>query len=178
MLKKDNEDILKYIQNTENALKDLDAKIINSEKIIDKLENIQNKFEKFTEMEKQICDQESLINTLVKRVNDMEAILNKKDDMTNDQVEKSKDVQSSDAENCIVVEDEPSVDYSEFKCPKCEFETFSNKGLKIHMKRKHTQFETLKYPRNCELCEKSFKNGLEMRKHMKLHSIQGTLFGE
>ena len=90
---------MKNIQNIENAVKGLDAKIVNSETIIDRLENIHNKFGRFTEMEKQICDQETVINTLVKRVNDMEAILNKKDDITNDQVEKSKVAKSYDAEN-------------------------------------------------------------------------------
>ena len=46
------------------------------------------------------------------------------------------------------------------------------------MKRKHTKFEILKYPRMCDLCEKTLDNGLELRKHMKLHSFKGTLFGE
>ena len=60
---------MKNIQNIDNTVKDLDSKIVNSETIIDRLENIQNKFERFTEMEKQFCDQETVINTFVKRVN-------------------------------------------------------------------------------------------------------------
>ena len=178
ILKKENEDILTNIKDIENAVKDLDAKIVHSESIIDRLENIQNKFEKFTAIEKQIFDQESVIKTLVKRVNVMEDNLKKKDEIINDLVEKSKVGKSPVAENEVLVEDEPSVDYGEFKCSKCDFETFSKKGLKIHMKRKHTKYETLKYPRKCDLCEKTLENGLELRKHMKLHSFKGTLFGE
>jgi hypothetical protein len=178
ILKKENEAILKNIESIENAVKELDAKIVQSESIIDRLETIQNKFEKFTYIEKQIFDQEYVINKLVNRVNKMEDNLKKKDDIINDLVEKSRDGKSSVAENVVLVEDEPSVEYGEYKCSKCEFETVSNKGLKIHMKRKHTKYETLKYPRKCDLCEKTFENGLEFRKHMKLHSFKGTIFGE
>ena len=84
ILKKENEDILTNIKDIENAVKDLDAKIVRSESIVDRLETIQNKFEKFTVMEKQIFDQESVIKTLVKRVNEMEENLKKKDDVIND----------------------------------------------------------------------------------------------
>ena len=61
ILTKENEAILTTIKNIENAVKDLDAKIVCSESIIDRLENIQNKFEKVTVIEKQIFDQEYVI---------------------------------------------------------------------------------------------------------------------
>ena len=121
------------------------------------MENIQNKFEKITVIEKQLFDQESVIKTLVKRVNDMEDNLKKKDDIINDLVEKSKAGKSPVDETEVLVEDEPSFDYGEFKCSKYDFETFSKKGLKIHIKRKDTNYETLKYPRKCDLCEDVWK---------------------
>ena len=46
-LKKENEAILKKLENIENSLTDLDAKIVDSKSIIDRLESIQSKFEKF-----------------------------------------------------------------------------------------------------------------------------------
>ena len=163
MLKKENEAISKNIQNIENALKDLDAKMVDSETIIDRLENIQNKFERFTEMEKQICDQETLISTLVKRVNDMEeVILNQKDDTTKDQVEKSNVTKSSNAENEIVAEE--IIEEASFECDKCGFISKNNHGLKIHKKKKHG--EKLK----CDLCDKEFDSKRFLEIHTKAHS--------
>ena len=42
----------------------------------------------------------------------------------------------------------------QLKCDDCEFTTTSRKGLKTHVKRKHTA----KFPVQCEMCEKEFKN--------------------
>ena len=42
----------------------------------------------------------------------------------------------------------------------------------------HTQFESLKYPREFEVCVKTFDNSLELRKHMKKHSFPKMLFGK
>ena len=110
-----------------------------------------------------------MIDNLLERVESLE----KKLSTSKSQLEKESDVEEE-----IPIEDETSVDDEQFKCSKCDFESFSNKGLKIHMKKKHTNYETLNYPRTCDFCEKIFENGFELRKHMKLHSFKGTLFGE
>jgi hypothetical protein len=80
--------------------------MLNLFAIIDRLENIQNKFEKFTVIEKQIFDQESVIKTHVERVNDMEDNIKKKEDIINDLIEKSK---VGKGLLLVPVEDEPSV---------------------------------------------------------------------
>ena len=59
-----------------------------------------------------------------------------------------------------------------FKCSKCEYVTNSMKGLNIHIRRKHANLETGKYPKSCDLCEKELENGQEMRKHIS-HSFTG-----
>ena len=42
-------------------------------------------------------------------------------------------------------------------CTKCDFQTKSEKGLKTHMTRKHTDTTNIKYPKKCELCEKEYE---------------------
>ena len=91
LLKKEIESVLKNIEKIENSLKYLDAKFGDIESIIDRLESIQSKFERFTKLEKQIFDQETVINNLVKRVNDMENNLSNKNVIINDLAEKLKD---------------------------------------------------------------------------------------
>ena len=39
------------------------------------------------------------------------------------------------------------------KCEKCKFTTESNHGLKIHMRRKRTNLNKEKYPKDCEFCD-------------------------
>ena len=58
----------------------------------------------------------------------------------------------------------------ERKCDKCVFETDSERGLKIHIRRKHTSINNKKYPKACDLCERQFDNHNAMKKHMKQHS--------
>ena len=43
------------------------------------------------------------------------------------------------------------------KCGKCEFETSSERGLKVHMKREHTAFSADKFPLTCDLCDETVK---------------------
>jgi uncharacterized coiled-coil protein SlyX len=54
------------------------------------LESIQNKFERFAKIEKHIFEQESVLNNLEKKVNEMEASMKDKDDIINDLAEKLK----------------------------------------------------------------------------------------
>ena len=72
---------MKNIEHIEHSLIALDAKIVDSEAIIDRLENIQNKFERYKQIEKQLVDQETVINNIAKKVNDMEANIMNKDDI-------------------------------------------------------------------------------------------------
>ena len=51
-----------------------------------------------------------------------------------------------------------------FKCPKCDFKTKHQNGLKIHMKRKH-KGDT----KTCDLCEQPFETTREMKMHRNTH---------
>ena len=62
--------------------------------------------------------------------------------------------------------------FETFKCTKCQFETNSEKGLKTHFTRKHTIITTTGYPKMCELCDKSFNNSTDFKKHMRTHSYK------
>ena len=61
----------------------------------------------------------------------------------------------------------------QFKCENCSFETNSERGLNIHKKRKHTNYESEKYPKSCDICETVIGSIKEMRKHLKTHSFSG-----
>jgi hypothetical protein len=45
------------------------------------------------------------------------------------------------------------------------------------MLRKHIEFP-ISFPRDCELCEENFENVRELKKHMIIHSLEGTIFGQ
>ena len=47
------------------------------------------------------------------------------------------------------------------------------KGLNIHIRRKHANLETGKYPKSCDLCEKEIESGKEMRKHIRSNYFTG-----
>ena len=64
-----------------------------------------------------------------------------------------------------------------FKCTKCNFETNSQSGLKIHGKKKHTVIvEKEIYPKICELCDENLENVDQLKKHMKRHLYKKAKF--
>ena len=58
------------------------------------------------------------------------------------------------------------------KCKECEFETTSKHGLKTHMTRKHTKFDKESFPKQCDLCSKTFENIEDLEKHVITHSYK------
>ena len=60
-----------------------------------------------------------------------------------------------------------------FKCENFSYETNSERGLNIHKKRKHTNYDTEKYPKSCDICEKVIGCIKDMRKHLNSHSTTG-----
>lgn len=63
-----------------------------------------------------------------------------------------------------------------FKCTKCDFESNSQTGLKVHDKKKHTSVENLKFPKICDFCDEELKTAIEMKKHMRTHSYKEARF--
>ena len=54
-----------------------------------------------------------------------------------------------------------------FKCENCDFETTSERGLNVHIKRKHTNMKADKYPVECDFCEYNAKSESDMKFHLK-----------
>ena len=46
----------------------------------------------------------------------------------------------------------------------------------MHLRRKHGNHSSEKFPQICDLCEKTIKSSKEMKKHMKTHSYTGDFF--
>ena len=79
---------------------------------------------------------------------------------------KCKDRKIKDLENIIKSKNE-KVMKENFKCEYCDFQTPSERGLNVHIKRKHTNLNTEKYPVECDFCDFSAKSESEMRFHLK-----------
>ena len=50
-----------------------------------------------------------------------------------------------------------SKEKEKFKFSKCDYETYNKKGLKIHTRRNHTNFETVKFPNLVIFVKKNLK---------------------
>ena len=57
-----------------------------------------------------------------------------------------------------------------FKCEQCNFETESEKGLKVHFRRKHV--DVLDIPQTCDFCEMKCFNKQNLEDHLKKHSYR------
>ena len=52
----------------------------------------------------------------------------------------------------------------------------TKQGLKTHVKRKHTEITSEKYPKTCELCDVNVNDEKELKLHMKTHSYRESNF--
>ena len=79
---------------------------------------------------------------------------------------KSKDKKIKELENLIKSKNEKEVK-AHFKCEYCDFETPSERGLNVHIKRKHTNMKADKYPVECDFCDFNAKSESDMKFHLK-----------
>ena len=70
-------------------------------------------------------------------------------------------------ENSVRVPDNPI-----FKCSNCKFTTESERGLKVHIKRKHEHLEEKGFPKVCEFCDYKCFNKQSMVDHLTEHSFR------
>ena len=117
---------------------EFDTKIDNLQKIV--CQETEKKFEMFESkiinLTKALADKDENINTLVKRLKDMEKCLL--------QVQKKK-------ENLEVEIQSLEIETEVMKCDKCDFRTNSKRGFKTQMRRKHTVQDLISL--SCELCD-------------------------
>ena len=93
---------------------------------------------------KQIEENNDKIAGLELRVEEFEKkILNDK---------KSKERKIKDLENFLKGKTENAMK-DQFKCEYCDFQTPSERGLNVHIKRKHTDMRADKHPKECDFCE-------------------------
>ena len=132
--------------------------------ILGKLSEFENlliqKDVKFYDFEKQIIEKNTKIEELNSKVEEIEKNVKKLLETMLNHDRKLKSI--------------PEV--IKFQCSKCNFESVSDHGLKVHIKRKHTVMNTDVFPKMCELCERKFENIKEMKKHMKEHSYKDAKF--
>ena len=140
-------------QNTEtNALKSILVKLELSEKVC---ENKMKTFEKQLETFKDVIGQkDEKISSLEEQVKEMENKL-KELKKNEDKVKKPK---------------------KKKQCPHCEFEASSERGLRTHITRIHTDSKNIEFPTTCELCDFVAKNKSELKSYLKTHSYKSVNF--
>ena len=119
---------------------------------VNKIETLENQIES---LRKCLAEKDAYIETFEVRLKHIE-----------EKLSESENIETN------IVEETEKPEEVKFKCDKCSFETTSERGLKIHTQRKHTKFESEKFPKFCELCEETFTTNREFRKHMKTHSYK------
>ena len=62
------------------------------------------------------------------------------------------------------------------KCSKCNFTTKAERGLKVHMKRKHDTLLENEFPKDCDFCDQKYFDLEQMKKHLKLHTYKNLKF--
>ena len=60
------------------------------------------------------------------------------------------------------------LDARPFQCCQCEYKAKTKTGLRGHTRKKHTNYKTVrKHP--CRICERRYRTGSELNKHLKCH---------
>ena len=128
-------------------------------KISEDVEGKYKKMESIIETQrKQIAENNTKIASLELRAEELEKkFLNEK---------KSKDKKIKDLENMVKSKSEKAMK-DNFKCEYCDFQTPSERGLNVHIKRKHTNMKADKFPVECDFCEFNAKSESEMKFHLK-----------
>ena len=139
-LKKENESILKQIVNLEKNIDDLNDKILQSEDIIAKLVEVEQKFERVINIEKHFCEKSSAIEILINKVQALENKLLEKDDIIKDLTEK---VNSLFEDNLSAT----------FPCDKCDLVCKNESELTEHTTKTHTNDENDTEEENVSACE-------------------------
>ena len=147
--KNENQKILTKLSEIDKELEALRKEEESIKNVIseDRLIQLERKLDNFLNLEKQMCEKDELIENLAKKVNEMEEKL----------ISIGKITESL-----------------HFKCTECDFSSTSEKGLKTHIKKKHDKTNdkecTISFPKQCDLCEKTIENKIDLKVHMKTHS--------
>ena len=148
------EKLKKKIENLEQNMVE-NANNTDTNKIEQKFKEMEMKVEK---QQKEIEEKSSQIACLELRLDELEKkFANEK---------KAKDKKIKDLEK-VLINKTPKLDKENFKCEHCDYETSSERGLNIHIKRKHTNLDTNNYPVDCDFCDFKLNSESEMKFHLK-----------
>ena len=59
-----------------------------------------------------------------------------------------------------------------FNCAICNFKTESERGLKVHTKRKHDTLSDEAFPKTCDFCDEKCNSKMNLERHLKEHSYK------
>ena len=149
-----------------------------------KLEALKKEFEKKfevlevrnKEIENNLKQKDKEIKQMSKKFQDLEASFGK---FRKEYVEIEERVTETLENNQTFLNESISVlgvTEKKFNCSKCNFNSESERGLKVHIKRKHELSNDKDFPQMCEFCDHECSNKSEMEKHLKEHSYRVLKF--
>ena len=151
------EDELKNLQQKQKPTEEFNNKVeLFENKVKVLVQIIEGKYGKIQNLEKRIVklenDKDEAVKNLKTAENDFSKRLMEMDKKFDLVVVKNKLSEKRESE--------------QLKCKECEFTTTSTKGLKTHIKRKHT----INFPIKCDVCDKELKTKQQMKHHMVSHT--------
>ena len=76
----------------------------------------------------------------------------------------------------ILNESIAALDNPKFNCSKFNFTTVSERGLKVHTKRKHESLEDEQFPKVCDFCDRNCFDKKHMKEHLAEHLFRNLKF--
>ena len=131
-------------------------------------------------MEKMLSNQRKEIEEKSAQISGLEMRMEELENKFKEE-KKTKQKKIKDLENLIKnksVDDKTRKTKKEsLKCQFCDFETTSERGLSVHMKRKHTNLKEFIYPVECDFCDLKLNTESELKMHIKItHTFRETKF--
>ena len=154
-LKSENIAIKEKLKELENDLREVNEKEHETLNLIEKLKLVD--FENIHTLEKELFAKDSVIKGQQQQIIELE-----------DRI--------VIVENILGKQKKEVPAKKSFKCTKCDYETNSQSGLKVHDTKKHTSVDKVKFPKKCDICEKEVKTATDMKKHIKSHSFKLAKF--
>ena len=168
-----------YKHEKRNSVNDNAGKIKNMEIKLKVMEEKMKETDPTEEFDKKIEAFENKLNTLVTVIEEKDCIISKLEKRLSSMEKASenkcieiKKSLSNVQENYESLRNKLQKENDQLTCELCEFTTTSIKGLKTHVKRKHTS----KFPVQCELCDDELKNKRILKNHMISHTYKSENF--
>ena len=145
----------------------------------DKINEQVNKFNKklatlenlLKEMKSALDQKDTVIENIKTKCNTLEDRVKELEKETGEIEERVINQSISVLENSIRIPDKEI-----FKCETCKFKSESERGLKVHIKRKHTNFSENSFPYTCDFCDRQCSKKENLEEHLKEHTYVALKF--